>query len=143
VTTGGRLLYASPPSTYKAGRDAPAWFTHWMEPGIPAIHMQAGSLTLQPAARRRRGRSWICGTTSALPPDAPCWPSPGCSCRQLVCLHHALKPLENVMAALDRTGQGNFDTRLPTDGPAELARLGHAFNGMASASTRPLPRTSA
>jgi hypothetical protein len=41
------------------------------------------------------------------------------------------------MAALDRTGQGSFDTRLPTDGPAELARLGHAFNGMAGASTRP------
>jgi DNA-binding CsgD family transcriptional regulator len=35
------------------------------------------------------------------------------------------------MAALDRTGQGKFDTRLPNDGPAELARLGHAFNGMA------------
>ena len=36
------------------------------------------------------------------------------------------------MAALDRTGQGKFDTRLPEHGPAELARLAHAFNGMAA-----------
>ena len=42
-------------------------------------------------------------------------------------IHHALRPLENVVAALDRTGQGNFDTRLPTDGQAELARLGQCL----------------
>lgn len=35
------------------------------------------------------------------------------------------------MAALDHAGQGRFDTRLPETGPAELARLAQAFNGMA------------
>jgi two-component system sensor histidine kinase UhpB len=35
------------------------------------------------------------------------------------------------MAALDRAGQGRFDTRLPEAGPAELVRLAQAFNGMA------------
>ena len=45
-------------------------------------------------------------------------------------LHRALRPLEQVMAALDITGKGRFDTRLPVfevpGGPPS-----RAFNGMA------------
>lgn len=126
----GRLLYASPPSAYKAGRDAPAWFTRWMEPGIPAMTLHAGSLTLrlQPDPSRALVDLWddlSAAAARALLALA------GLFMGSWFALHHALKPLESVMIALDRTGQGRFDTRLPTDGPAELARLGHAFNGMA------------
>lgn len=32
---GGPVLYHSPPATYKAGRDAPAWFAHLLVPSIP------------------------------------------------------------------------------------------------------------
>ncbi|MCK6396144.1 ATP-binding protein [Zoogloea sp.] len=126
----GRLLYTSPPSAYKPGRDAPAWFTHWMEPGIPAMTLHAGSLTLhlQPDPSRALIDLWddlSAAAARALLALA------GLFIGSWFAIHHALKPLETVMAALDRTGQGNFDTRLPTDGPAELARLGQAFNGMA------------
>jgi two-component system sensor histidine kinase UhpB len=31
----GRVLYHSPPATYKAGRYAPAWFAHLVAPSIP------------------------------------------------------------------------------------------------------------
>jgi two-component sensor histidine kinase len=31
----GRVVYHSPPATYKAGRDAPAWFAHLVAPSIP------------------------------------------------------------------------------------------------------------
>ncbi|WP_398308983.1 HAMP domain-containing protein [Zoogloea sp.] len=126
----GRLLYASPPSSYKAGRDAPAWFTHWMEPGIPAMTLHAGSLTLhlQPDPSRALVDLWDDVSAAAA---RALLALVGLFIGSWFAIHHALKPLENVMAALDRTGQGNFDTRLPTDGPAELARLGHAFNGMA------------
>jgi two-component system sensor histidine kinase UhpB len=46
-------------------------------------------------------------------------------------LARALSPLEQVMGALDRTGAGRFDTRLPGFATPELARLSRAFNGMA------------
>ncbi|HEX8756427.1 MAG TPA: ATP-binding protein [Steroidobacteraceae bacterium] len=32
---GGPVIYHSPPATYKAGRDAPAWFAHLLVPRIP------------------------------------------------------------------------------------------------------------
>jgi two-component system, NarL family, sensor histidine kinase UhpB len=32
---GGPVLYHSPPATYKAGRNAPAWFAHLLAPRIP------------------------------------------------------------------------------------------------------------
>jgi signal transduction histidine kinase len=32
---GGPVLYHSPPATYKAGRNAPAWFAHLLAPSIP------------------------------------------------------------------------------------------------------------
>ncbi|MGH8288371.1 MAG: ATP-binding protein [Steroidobacteraceae bacterium] len=32
---GGRVLYHSPPATYKAGHYAPAWFAHLVAPSIP------------------------------------------------------------------------------------------------------------
>lgn len=126
----GRLLYTSPPSAYKPGRDAPDWFTHWMEPGIPAMTLHAGKLTLhlQPDPSRALVDLWDDVSAAAA---RALLALAGLFIGSWFAIHHALKPLEDVMAALDRTGQGKFDTRLPTDGPAELARLGHAFNGMA------------
>ena len=32
---GGRVLYHSPPATYKAGRNAPVWFAHLLAPSAP------------------------------------------------------------------------------------------------------------
>jgi two-component system sensor histidine kinase UhpB len=46
-------------------------------------------------------------------------------------LDRALKPLEKLLTALDRTGQGRFDIRLPAPAAPELARLARAYNGMA------------
>jgi two-component system sensor histidine kinase UhpB len=46
-------------------------------------------------------------------------------------LDRALRPVGQVMAALDRTGHGRFDTRLPVFPVPELGRLARAFNGMA------------
>jgi two-component system, NarL family, sensor histidine kinase UhpB len=46
-------------------------------------------------------------------------------------LDRALRPLDQVMQALDRTGSGRFDTRLPVFSTPELDRISSAFNGMA------------
>ncbi|WP_374261250.1 ATP-binding protein [Zoogloea sp.] len=127
----GGLVYRSPPSAYKAGHDAPAWFARWFDPELPPLHFAAGKLTLSLQADASRaivdlwddlaaatGRSLL--ALAGL--FAGCWFAIG----------RALKPLDSVMAALDRTGQGRFDTRLPEHGPAELAHLARAFNGMAT-----------
>jgi two-component system sensor histidine kinase UhpB len=126
----GQLLYRSPPSAYKIGRDAPEWFARWFEPGLPTLALKAGSLSLslQPDPSRSVLDLWDDLSAAAsrallalLGLFAGCW----------FAIDRALKPLGQVMAALDRAGSGNFETRLPTDGPAELAYLAAAFNGMA------------
>ena len=35
ISADGQTVYRSPPPTYKAGREAPAWFTHLLEPYQP------------------------------------------------------------------------------------------------------------
>ncbi len=42
-----------------------------------------------------------------------------------------VRPIRQMMAATDALADGNYDVCAPTDGPAELARLGEAFNAMA------------
>lgn len=126
----GKLLYRSPPSAYKAGRNAPDWFFDWLKPELPALNLQAGtlSLSLLPDASRSVLDLWDDLTAAAARAllalaglFVGCW----------FAIDRALKPLGTVMAALDRAGEGNFDTRLPVNGPRELAHLAEAFNSMA------------
>ncbi len=127
----GRLLYRSPPSTYKAGHDAPAWFARGFEPALAPLHFNAGRLSLRLEADASRAIVDLWDDLAAAAGRAllalaglfaGCW----------LALSRALQPLDRVMAALDRTGRGDFDTRLPEHGPAELARLAGAFNAMAA-----------
>lgn len=129
-SANGQLLYRSPPSAYKAGRDAPEWFARWFEPGLPSLTLKAGNLNLnlQPDPSRALLDLWDDLSAAAgrallalLGLFAGCW----------FAIDRALKPLGQVMAALDRAGSGNFQTRLPVDGPTELAYLAAAFNNMA------------
>jgi len=126
----GQRLYLSPRPTYKAGRTAPSWFTAVVEPDFAARRIDAGPLTLilHPDASRATLDAW----------DELCVMA-GWAAVLLVALFfaarlaldRALRPLGLVMAALDRTGQGRFDTRLPVFPVPELGRLAGAFNGMA------------
>lgn len=50
-----------------------------------------------------------------------------------VILHSALKPLENLSAALGRIGEGAFGTQVPVGGPSELAAIYTQFNRMSAA----------
>ena len=42
----------------------------------------------------------------------------------------ALRPLENLAAAIDRVGQGQYHGTVPASGPPELTRLANGFNEM-------------
>lgn len=126
----GRSLYHSPPPSYKAGRAVPTWFAGLLTQEFAPQRIAIGELqlVLQPDASRsvvdawdelRAMAGWALGLLALI-----------FVCSRLA-LDRALRPLEQVMAALDRTGSGRFDTRLPVFATPELGRLSRAFNGMA------------
>jgi two-component system sensor histidine kinase UhpB len=128
----GHALYHSPPPTYKAGRHVPAWFANLLDPQLASRQLAVGALQLQlqltPDASRAIIDAWddLLGMAS--------WAG-GLLCLIFLAsrwaLARALQPLAQVMQALDRTGRGRFDTRLPVFATPELGRLSRAFNGMA------------
>lgn len=130
LDAAGQLRYRSPPPTYKAGRTTPAWFAPLLAADLPEHTLAAGEfrLVLRPDASRSVLDAWDDLTAIGG------WAALGLAGLLLAAraaLARALRPLGDVMAALDRTGCGAFDTRLPEFAPPELARLSRAFNGMA------------
>jgi len=130
IDAGGTVRYRSPPPTYKAGRTAPAWFAALLAEEFPARTLVVGEhrLVLRPDSSRAVLDAWddavAIGGWAALG-------LVGLLLAVRTALARALRPLDHVMAALDRTGRGAFDTRLPAFASPELARLSRAFNGMA------------
>ncbi len=127
----GTRLYQSPPSTYKHGRNAPTLFRSLVEPAFSTQEIAAGQLTLRlhPDASRATLDAWddLCAMTG--------WALAALLLLFLgtrYALDRSLRPLQQIMAALDRTGPGCFDTRLPVYADADLGRLSRAFNGMAA-----------
>lgn len=130
VDTAGRRHYLSPQSAYKAGRSAPGLFAAAVQPAFAARRIDAGELTLilRPDASRAVLDAWddvvaMAGWAAIL--------LAALFLAARYALDRALRPLDQVMAALDRTGRGCFDTRLPVFPSSELGRLAKAFNGMA------------
>ncbi|MFZ2855759.1 MAG: ATP-binding protein [Rhodocyclaceae bacterium] len=135
VDRAGQRLYQSPQATYKAGRVAPGWFVALIEPAFAERRIDAGPLTLilRPDASRATLDAWddlcvIAGWAAIL--------LLALFLAVRLALDRALRPLGLVMAALDRTGSGRFDTRLPVFPVPELGRLAGAFNGMADRLTQ-------
>lgn len=130
VDATGQRLYLSPPPTYKQGRSVPAVFAALVEPEFAARHIKFGELAVvtHPDPSRAVIDAWddLCAMA-------------GWAAALLVllfagtrlALDRALRPLEKLLVALDRTGRGRFDIRLPLPAAPELDRLARAYNGMA------------
>ena len=126
----GQLLYRSPPPVYKAGRSVPGWFARLLAPQFEARELAVSDLrlVLTPDSSRSLIDAWdnvfamvgwallLLGLLFIVTRSA---------------LDRALRPLGQVMQALDRTGSGCFDTRLPVFSTPELGLISRAFNGMA------------
>ncbi|MDE2439870.1 MAG: HAMP domain-containing protein [Betaproteobacteria bacterium] len=126
----GKLRHVSPPSAYKVGRSAPAWFAGLLACDLPSHHLAVGSLelTLHPDASRAVLDAWdeLVGLTG--------WALVLLGLLFVAtrrALGRALRPLDQIMQALDRTGSGRFDTRLPVFSSLEMGRVSRAFNSMA------------
>jgi two-component system, NarL family, sensor histidine kinase UhpB len=127
----GRVLYRSPPSHYKQGRAAPAWFARLVTPPLTAQSFAVGGLqvVLTPDPSRAILDAWddLCAMAG--------WAALFLALLFVVvarALDRALRPLEQVLRALEATGWGRLDMRLPVFATPDLGRLASAFNGMAA-----------
>lgn len=129
-TIGGEVLYQSPPSPYKAGRNAPAWFSGLIVPPLPVQVLEfpsGGRLTITPDASRSALDAWDQLLTLTLTALA-----------LLLALHaivfalvgRTVRPFGRIVAALNRLEAGQLDVQIERLPGQEAAAIGAAFNRM-------------
>jgi two-component system, NarL family, sensor histidine kinase UhpB len=129
IDTAGVELYRSPPSPYKAGRDAPAWFSALVSPPVSEqVHtFPDGRLVVRANASRAALDSWDAFGAFA-----------GVALALLVAVNvlvywvvgRTVRPLGRIVDALGELQRGRFDVTLPPLPGTEAAALGAAFNRM-------------
>ena len=130
-TPSGEVLYASPPPTYKAGHEAPAWFIHLIAPQT-ARHIYplpgGAQLVIQAQASRAILDAWddithllaIAVVMLVAANVLAFWS-----------VERALAPFPAIAAGLRRIQQGELTFRLPPLPGSEASVLAIAFNRMA------------
>lgn len=127
VDEQGRTLYRSPPATYKQGRNAPAWFSAWVEPPLhrQLIRMPGGTLTIQANPSRAILDGWDDLVHLA-----------GSALLALLALNVAvfwavgrtLKPFGQIVDGLRRLQGGDYAFRLPRLRGREAGLIGASVN---------------
>ncbi len=125
----GRELYRSPPSPYKAGRDAPPWFEALMapSPSVQSIDLPDGKLEIRANASRAALDAWdylsgLAGGALLLFVAA--------NVLVFWLVGRALRPLGDIVGALNQLQAGRFDMALPPLPGSEAGAIGAAFNRM-------------
>jgi len=126
----GGEIYRSPPSTYKAGRDAPAWYAALVapEPIRQQFHLKAGDLMIEANASRAVLDGWddavrvfTIGIAIVIVGNLCVFWFVGRTTRPFRLIARGLKSME----------AGAYHTRLPHFAVAEAAAIAAAFNRMA------------
>ena len=129
VDGAGRVLYTSPPSPYKAGRDAPAWFAELVQPPLSetAIAFPDGQLLVRANASRAVLDAW----------DDLLWLLQVAALLLVVVnlgvfllVGRTVRPFASIVAALNQVQEGRFGTALPALPGREAGAIGAAFNRM-------------
>jgi two-component system sensor histidine kinase UhpB len=132
-TNAGEILYHSPPATYKAGREAPAWFAHLLAPD-PARYvfpLRGGvMLVVQAQPSRAVLDAWDDVTFLAAIAAAMFVIVNGLA---FWSVKRALEPFPVIAEGLERLQQGDLGYRLPPLAGNEAHAIGAAFNRMAQA----------
>ena len=126
----GRLLYRSPPSSYKAGREAPQWYARIVSPPLQPkeISLPGGRMVL----RADPSRAALDGWDDLLPTLAMVLAGFVFGNLGVYALvGRALRPQRLVVQGLRRMEQGDYDARLPELAGPEGRLISHAFNSMA------------
>ncbi len=127
--TQGQVLYRSPASTYKEGREAPRWFSALILP--PASHrvieLSSGRLIIDAEPSRAVLDGWddlvvlaAWGAAMLLVVNALLFWAMG----------RALRPFSQIVDGLNRLRAGDFDVALPPLRGQEAGAIGAAFNRM-------------
>ncbi|MCU0967269.1 MAG: histidine kinase [Rubrivivax sp.] len=129
LDAAGKRLYASPPSPYKAGRDAPLWFERMISPEATqqVYEFPDGRLVVRSNASRAALDGWDAFVVFA-----------GASLVLLVVVNAALfwavgratRPFGQIVDALGALEAGRFDVELPPLPGREAGAIGAAFNRM-------------
>jgi two-component system sensor histidine kinase UhpB len=127
----GHLLYLSPPSTFRAGEDPPAWFRELVAPeqeeAIRRIRFGQLVVTSNPGGAIREAWSGardlvLLGMVFfVLLNGLVFW-----------MLGRALKPVNKILGAINRMEHGDLAVRLPQFQLPEFHRIGQSFNTMAA-----------
>lgn len=127
----GVLVYESPPSDYKQGLWAPAWFSHLMSPGDRnfQLNLPFGSIVITPDSSRSVLDAWdelkrfglillifFVSLNVAI----------------FGLLGRAMRPLKGILAGMSLLEKGDLSIRLPEYKSPEFDAIGHTFNRMAA-----------
>ncbi|MGB8856102.1 MAG: PAS domain S-box protein [Burkholderiales bacterium] len=130
IASMGDQLYASPPSAYKAGRNAPEWFSRLVTPKVEAIRLSlpVGELQIIPDASRAtldawddmKRIGWIFLGFFVIVNAVVFW-----------FIGNALAPIKPILHGLSQMQAGHFSARLPQFSLPEMAAISATFNSMA------------
>jgi len=132
-TATGEVLYRSPPSPYKSGREAPAWFAHLLAPEAAKYTFLLGEgtqLVVEAQPSRAVLDAWdditrlivIAVVMLVVVNGVAFWS-----------VARVLKPFPIIADGLERIQQGDLGFRLPKLAGFEAHAIGAAFNRMAQA----------
>ena len=130
--SAGTLIYRSPPPVYKAGRAAPAWFTHVVGPALPEVELKTGEgrVVITPDPSRAILDAWDDLSRLA-------WLLVGfllvLNLAVFFLLGRALWPVRMILSGLSQMEQGRYHVRLPAFALPEFDSIGQTFNRMADA----------
>jgi two-component system sensor histidine kinase UhpB len=129
LDASGGELYRSPPSPYKAGRDAPDWFERLVapQPSVQSIEFPDGKLVVRANASRAVLDAWdnllqlVVGSVLLLVLISALvfWQ-----------VGRTVRPFGQIVDALNRMQGGRFDAALPALPGREAGAIGAAFNRM-------------
>ena len=128
----GNEVYHSPPSPYKAGRDAPRWYAALVapEPMRSELRFYDSVLTIDANASRAVLDGW--DDTVTLLEVGACVLIFG-NLLVFWLVRRATQPFRAIERGLEDVERGAFHTRLPTLAGAEAGKIALAFNRMAAA----------
>ncbi|WP_018229507.1 ATP-binding protein [Methyloversatilis universalis] len=131
LDSGGNLLYTSPPSPYKAGRDAPDWYSNAILPKRPLQEITLGDgarLVIAADASRAILDGWdealqllIVGSIALLLGNGIVFWLVG----------REVRPFSTIVRGLEQMRAGDYHTRLPPLPGKEAGSMAQAFNRMA------------
>ena len=131
-TVTNSVVYESPPSTYKAGRDAPEWYARLVVPSIRPINLELPGARIEvvPDASRATLDAWddlkhllmLGGLYFVMVNVLVFW-----------FVSRWMQPMEDIQQGLSKTEAGRLDVRLPEFRLPEFRRISVAFNRMTNA----------